>query len=124
MKTMGWILLSIGYIVIVAQEMNHDPPSKIFAARFAGSIQEERVFRGAEVRKLMGQLAMGISDRSPWILLPATLMLAGAVVLACRKPTKKREGSAMQAQPGTAPSGAPILASASPSSGGGPPSVT
>jgi hypothetical protein len=124
MKTMGWILLSVGYIVIVAQLMNHDPPSKIFAARFASSVEEGRTFRGAEVRKLMGQLAMGISDRSPWILLPATLMLAGAVVLACMTPTKKREGSAMQAQPGAAPSGGPTGSSASPSSGGGPPSVS
>jgi len=120
----GWILLSVGYLVIFAQLMTHDPPSKIFATRFAGRIEEDRAFQGAEVKKLMRQFASGISDRSPWILLPATFMLAGGVVLAGTAPSRKGKGSAPQARPGAPRGGGPVAQSGSGGDTERPPSMS
>ena len=51
MRRIGWVLLLAGYLAIIGQIADHDPPAKTFAIRFIGAVPKDQMMRSDEVRR-------------------------------------------------------------------------
>jgi len=81
MKEIGLILVGVGYLWFWGLAMNHDPPAKIVPIQHAATLDRTTTYTAEEVGKHLSQVGMTIHEQSPLHILPATVMLAGTILI-------------------------------------------